>query len=331
MPRHKNRPKPSRQPGRGGGIRTRWTGFRPLFDYWGAEIPRYYKLETLSSAVDYALQTKRDRFLVASVQQVLGPSPVVSLALELFQEGRYQLIFRVRALNGRRKQGQFALVVAKRAEDYKLAANELAHLRVLYERAREFVVRPLRGGNIYLPDRYGRAERGREVFGYVTQWLSGYHELGVNENLQFIINIEARHTFTIAQTEELKAKMVEIVARTYSPGKRDCADLPEVASGDFVVTMPPKPRLKLIACRKMLRNMTAVKLVDRIAGACWAWGEREFYLVPQDPNMLYDAFARAWGKEQARKALKEYADALDAGKLKEHGGLPRDVLGDVVG
>lgn len=314
-----------------GGIATRWTGFRPLFDYWGNEIVRFYKLETLASAVDWSLQTKRDRFIVPSIQQALGPAPVVSLAFELFQEGRYQFIFRVRAVNARKKEGFFALVVAKRSEDYsKLAAGEHTHLRIIHERAPEFVVRPFRGGNIYLPDRHGRVEHGRDIYAYVTQWLAGFHELGINDRLQFIINIKARHTFTIAQTEQLKARMVEIVAGTYSPKKRDCMDLPEIASGDFVVTAPPKPpRIKLIACRRMLRNITPVKLLDKIAAASWAWGDTRFYLAPEDPQMLYDAFARAIGKDQARDAFTQYAAAIDARKLPERDTLPRQAIAEL--
>ena len=313
------------------GINTRWTGFRPLFDYWGNEIVRFYKLETLASAVDWSLQTKRDRFLIPSIQQALGPAPVISLAFELFQEGRYQLIFRVRALNARRKEGLFALVVAKRADDYsKLAAAEHANLRVIHERAPEFIVRPFRGGNIYLPDRHGRVEHGRDIYAYVTQWLAGFHELGLNDTLQFIINVKARHTFTIAQTEQLKAKIIEIVATTYSLKKHDCMDLPEIASGDFVVTAPPKPpRIKLIACRRMLRNITPVKLLDKTAAASWPWGDTRFYLAPEDPRMLYDAFGRAIGKDAARDTFTQYAAAIDSGKLPERDALTRQTLAEL--
>ncbi|HUW60755.1 MAG TPA: hypothetical protein VMZ06_07080 [Candidatus Bathyarchaeia archaeon] len=323
----RNRPT-AREHGR---INTRWTGFRPLFDYWGNEIGRFYKLETLASAVDWSLQTKRDRFLIPSIQQALGPAPVMSLAFELFQEGRYQLIFRVRAVNTRRKEGTFALVVAKRAEQYsKLAAGEHANLRVIHDRAPDFVVRPFRGGNIYLPDRHGRAEHGRDIYAYVTQWLAGFHELGVNDRLQFIINVKARHTFTIAQTEQLKATIIEILARTYSPKKRDCMDLPEIASGDFVVTAPPKPpRIKLIACRRMLRNITPVKLLDKIAAASWPWGNTRFYLAPEDPRLLYNAFAHAIGKDVARDTFSQYAAAIDSGKLPERDTLPRQTLAEL--
>jgi len=324
-PRNRPAPRPH------AGINTLWTGFRPLFDYWGNEIVRFYKLETLASAVDWSLQTKRDRFLIPSIQQALGPTPVMSLAFELFQEGRYQFIFRVRAVNARRKEGTFALVVAKRAEDYsKLAALEHANLRVIHERAPEFVVCPFRGGNVYLPDRHGRVEHGRDVYAYVTQWLAGFHELGVNDRLQFIINVKARHTFTIAQTEQLKAKIIEIVARTYSPKKRDCMDVPEIASGDFVVTAPPKPpRIKLIACRRMLRNVTPVKLLDKIAAASWPWGNTRFYLAPEDPRICYDAFARAIGKEVARDAFTQYAAAIESGKLPERDTLSRQALAEL--
>ena len=330
-PKRRSTPRKPRTGPHPGAIATRWTGFRPLFDYWGNEIVRFYKLETLASAVDWALSTQRDRFLIPSVHQAMGPAPVISLTFELFQEGRYQLIFRVRAVNVKRKQGDFALVVAKRADDFsKVAAGEHANLRTLYERAPEFVVRPFRGGNVYLPDRHGRVEHGRDVYAYVTQWLAGFHELGVNDRLQFIVNIKARHTFTIAQTEKLKAQMIEIVAKTYNPKTRDCMDLPEIASGDFVVTAPPKPpRLKLIACRRMLKNMTPVKLLDKIAASSWQWGNTKLYLAPEDPQMFYDAIARAMGKEAARDAFTQYAAAVNSGKIRERDTLPKQALAEI--
>jgi len=306
-------------------MRVRWSGFRPLFDFWGHELARYYKLETLASATEYLLQRK-ERFVVPSVQEVLGPAPVVSLAFELFQEGRHQLIFRLRAGNARRKRGQFAFVVGKRPlKESKVAEAEHGHLRVLHQRAPDFVVRPYRGGLIYLPDRHGRAARGREVYAYLTQWLSGYHELGVGRNLQFIINEAPRHTFTIAQTEQIKGGIVEILARTYDPAKRACIEIPQVASGDFVVTRPSgrrTPRLKLIACRRMARNTTPAKLIHGLVDASWDWGGREFRLAPADPATLAGGLGRALGAEDARRWLRQYFDAVSQGRLPEQEGLP---------
>src|SRR5690606_35872386 len=102
----------------------------------------------------------------------------------------------------------------------------------------------------------------RFIYVYLTQWLQGYHELGVQRDLQFYVNVERPLAFTIAQTEILKRRMVEIIARTYSDETHDCMEMPQIASGDFVVTKPSRgePRVKLIACRRLLRNMTPAKL-----------------------------------------------------------------------
>ena len=308
--------------------RIRWTGLRPMFDFWGVEIKRFYQLETLARATEWMIQTNSDRFLISSIQQALGPSPVISLAFDLFQEGKYQLIFRLRAVNAKRKEGSFAFVVAKHADEYsKVARMELANLQVLYQRAPKFVVKPFRGGHIYLPDRHKRESHGREIYGYVTQWLNGYHELGLNRDLQFIINTQTPHTFTIAQTELLKAQMVEIVARTFHAAKRDCMEMPQVASGDFVVTASAGTRrLKLIACRRMLPNVNPAKLIHRIISAKWDWGGKVFRLIPVEPEAFFAAFVRAVGVDVAALWFREYADAVRAGRFAEQDVMPLELI-----
>jgi len=309
-------------------LRIRWDGLRPMFDFWGNEIKRFYQLETLAGAAEWMLETGRDRFLIVSIQQVLGPAPVTSLVFELFQEGKYQLIFRLRAINARRKDGTFALVVAKHAEEYsRVAQAELGNLHTLYKRAPMAVVKPFRGGHIYLPDRHRRAGHGREIYAYMTQWLGGYHELGVNRDLQFFINTQRPHTFTISQTELLKAQMVEIIARTYDPAARDCMDMPQVASGDFVVTASHgTPRLKLIACRRMIKNVTPAKLIHRIVSAKWDWGGETFRILPVEPDALFEALGRAAGADVARVWLREYANGVRGGRFPEEEVLPLDII-----
>ena len=319
--------------GRGAALHVRWGGFRPMFDFWGNELERYYKLDTLANATERLLQTK-DQFVVPSVQQVLGPAPVVSFAFELFQEGRHQIIFRLGAANAKRKRAQFAFVVGKRSRrESKVAETEHANLRVLHQRAPEHVVRPFRGGLIYLPDRHGRSTHGREVYAYLTQWLSGYHELGVGRNLQFIINESPRHTFTIAQTEHIKGRIVEILARTYDPAKRRCIEIPEVASGDFVVTRPAgrgNPGIKLVACRRLVRNVTPAKLIRRLVDASWDWGGREFRLAPAEPETLFDGLAGALGADEARGWLRQYVAAVSDGLFPEQEALPVEALAGLV-
>ncbi|MCX5758804.1 MAG: hypothetical protein NTU83_09935, partial [Candidatus Hydrogenedentes bacterium] len=257
-------------------------------------------------------------FIVPAIQEVMGPSPVASLVFELFQEGKYQLIFRLQAFNAKRKRFVFGFVAAKHEGAYsEVARGEHANLCILHERAPNWVVRPFHGGTIFLPDRHQRKEHGREVFVYLTQWLTGYHELGVNRDLQFFINVAKPHTFTIAQTEELKARMVEIVARTYNAAKGDCMDMPQVASGDFVVTPPAPgpPKLKLIACRRIVRHVTPVKFIHRIVSTTWNWGGKAFRIAPTELSMLLTALTRARGEEEALAWMGQYRAALENGKL----------------
>lgn len=312
------------------GPRVRWKGFRPLFDFWGHEIKRFYKLETLASAVEWSLQT-RDRFIIPSVQDLLGPGAVTTLSFELFQEGKFQLIFRLKAGNARRKEGLFAFVVAKRTGDFStVAAAEHRNLEMLNARARGQVVRPFRGGNLFLPDRHRRAEHGREVYAYLTQWLSGYHELGVAENLHFIMNIVPRHTFSLAQTDALKGNMIEIIVKSYDPRKGECMEMPQIASGDFVVTPPGKggPRLKLIACRHFLKHVTPAKLIHKMASASWPWGDRIVYLMPEAPEIFFESIVSAAGTENARTWLSQYAEAVSANRLPEPETLPAELVFD---
>lgn len=310
-------------------INLRWSGFRPMFDYWGNEIKRFYNLETLSSATEGMLGAN-DRFIIPSVQEVLGPSRVNSLSFELFQEGKYQLIFRLRAANAKRREATFAFVVAKNDGNFsRLAATEHANLRILNQRAPEWVVRPFRGGHIYLPDRHRRQGRGRAVYVYLTQWLEGFHELGVDRSLQFFINTEKPRLLTIAQTQGLKSRIVAVIARTYDAAKGQCMEIPQAASGDFVITNPRKgaaPKLKLIACRKLLSKMTPAKIIHRIVRSSWDWGGREFRLAPEDPGLLFEGLVRALGKEQARKWLAEYRLAVSSGDLQEHEAFPLEAL-----
>lgn len=299
------------------GPRIRWENMVPMFDFWGQEIQRFYKLETLANATEWLLRTN-DRFIIPTIQDVMGPSPIASLVFELFQEGKYQLIFRLQAFNAKRKQFTFGFVVAKHEDAYsEVARIEHANLHILHERAPNWVVRPFRAGSIFLPDRHQRKGHGREVFAYLTQWLGGYHELGVNRDLQFFINVAKPHTFTIAQTEELKARMVEIITRTYDAQKRDCMDMPQVASGDFVVT-PAKPgplKLKLIACRRLQRHITPVKLIHRIVSSTWDWDGKALRIIPTDLSLLATALTRARGKEEAHEWLRLYRTALENGRL----------------
>lgn len=330
-----DRSKPRAEPGRGAAeqaIQVKWTGLRPLYDFWGERIPRYYSVEALARTISRQFPNK-DKFIVPSVKQLLGPSPVVSLSFELFQEGKYQLIFLLRAINAKRKQAVFGFVAAKRAGDFsKVALQEHENLMILHQRAPEYVVRPFTGGRVMIVERRKPSDKPQEIYAYVTQWLGNYHELGVARTLQFYVNVKNPQLFTVAQTEDLKGQMVEIIARTYDPVRRDCMEMPQIASGDFVVTKPTqgRPRLRLIACRNLLRNMTPAKILHRIVEAQWDWGGRDFRLAPERADTVYDGLKRALGDEQAKAWLIDYRDQVVKGAFKARRPLTREALDELL-
>ena len=329
-PNHTKKRSPGRPPrkraegSRPSSLRIRWTGFRPMFDYWGNPIERYYQLDTLANAVDAAI-VQHDRIVRPTAQRVLGPSPITNLTFELFQEGRYQLIFRLRAANAKHKQASFSFVAAKQAGNVsKLAEQEHANLRVLHERDPEHIARPFLGGTVHLAASRRSGGKARPIFVYTAQWLSQYHELGVARNLCFIVNVKERQHFTMEQTEDLKGQMIGIMARTYDPQSGTCMEVPQIASGDFVVTKPSRgrPKLKLIACRRLLRRMSPVKLIDAVASAEWEWGNSTLHLLPREPRLLLDSLAQAIGREEAASWLLQYVKAARDGKIADTARLP---------
>ena len=133
------------------------------------------------------------------------------------------------------------------------------------------------------------------------------------------MNVLRPQRLTNAQTEDLKTKMVEIIARTYDPLKRDCMEMPQIASGDFVVTKPTQGplKLKLIACRRIVNRISPAKLIHLIASTSWDWDGKPFKIVPTEAEGLFDGIVRARGLEEARSWIKAYRNAVLDGNLPE--------------
>ena len=301
----KKRPKPKRRRGagprgtaRGSGVRAHWRGLDPLMDARGREVKRFYKLETLASATEHLIG-ERDRFFVPSIQDVLGPAAVTTLEFNLFIETPARLVFRLRAANAKRKRASFAFVVAKNVSPYSAhLAAEHANLGWLHPRAPRFVLKPLRGGAIYLPDRHRRAGHSREVFAYLAPWPTRFHELGIGKNRRFFVKGRPLQPLTAAQTDDLKARMVAAVVSTYDPVRGDCVAVPDVTQGDFLATRPQRGRgaltLKLISCRGVLKRMTPAKLstgfwANRTRGTVRRSGSR-----PTIPTGSWRAWPTPW-------------------------------------
>jgi len=300
-------------------MKIRWTGFRTLHDYWGQAIPRYYNLDTLANAVEWTIKRK-DPFIGPSVREVLGTPAVSQYTFDLFQESKYQVTFRMKASNEKRKEAMFAFVAAKQEGAVSKAARaEHTNLVTLHERAPKHVVQPFRGGVVFLPRHRGKAKEGRQIYAFVRQWLGQYHELGVNKNLQFFINIQHPQAFSREQTEGIKGRIIDVIARTYDPKSGDCMEIPQVTSGDFMVMKAKQgvPRIKLIACRRMVKRMTPAKILNRIAQNNWKWGREMFSLLPEQPGTVFTGLEAALGKELARVWITDYCRAVEGKTFPE--------------
>jgi len=288
----------------------KWKNLVPMYDFWGKEFKRYYKLETLASAVEGLFKGRaHDPFLSPNIKSALGPSRITRCEIELFQEGFYQLIFKMKVQNSQKRRATFALVVAKDHQGLsETAKREHRTLIELFGRATQCFARPLKGGTLYLPDRHRRKENDRYVYAYMTEWQHGHHELGIQRNGQFFVNIPKPVPFTKPQTQQLKRRMVEMVIRSYDPVKRSCMAIPQIASGDFVVTLPGKqaPRLKIIACRDLITGVSPSKLLHSILVAEWEWSDNQIRLAPDSYEDWEQALHNAIGKTRSNDWMTVY-------------------------
>lgn len=332
--RSKNSRKKPRSSGPGEGnpdVRVRWSGLGPLVESAEGPIKRYYKLETLANATERLIH-QHDRFIVPSVQQVLGAAPVVRLSFNLLIETASKLIFHVSASNAKRKRGALAFIVAKNDAPYSAQlAGEHGNLRRLREQAPKSVFRAFKGGRVFLPDRHRRAGHGREIFAYMAKWPSGYRELGIGKNRCFFVQGDPPQPLTDEQTEALKAQMVTIIAETYNPTRLECMAMPDVTQLDFLATRPQRGamKLKLIGCRGMLKYMTPAKVIHRIVAASCPWQGSPFRLAPEAPERLFEALIEALGEASARDWFSDYRDSVTQGKLSAQEELPMDALDDM--
>ncbi len=297
-------------------------------DTEGRQHRRFFKLETLASATEKLLKL-RNNFILKSVHRVLGPSPVNHLRFELVREGPRQFVFRVEAGNVRRKTGVFAMLVAKDHSGFsKSTASEHEHMQKLYERAPEHVARPFDGGRILLPARRRHMPADRAVYAYMAQWQQGFYELGIGKNGLFAAFTPQPHSFSAAQTEAIRVAIVELMARAYDAEARVCIEAPDVTAGDLMVSHPAKsePRVRLVACRRFIRNVSPARLAHRVVGAQWESSRGVVRLAPERAEHLFEGVSRAVGPDVARSWFQHYLHAIDRGRLEPWETLPRETI-----
>ncbi len=288
-------------------------------DLHGNTLKRHYKLETLTNAVEKQIRS-HDRFILSSIQSIMGPTNMKTITFELVAENRYKFTFHCKAINVNRNQVSFALVVAKNNQEYsELVRKEATMLRVLHDRLPKWTVEILKGGQIFLPDRHRRKDFDRDLHAYMTVWPKGFHEMQVQKNNCLRSCGSKGKPFTHQQSQALKRRMVEIILRTYDPVRRNGMAIPQLLSGDFFVTAPGKnlSQVKIMGCREMQNRVSPMMLVHRILDAAWDWNKRPYALAPDDPREVVQAFVNAVGKETAMEWLGDYKKAVKSKRLAQ--------------
>lgn len=287
-------------------MRIRWAGLGPRLDPWGKEYRRFYQLETLTNAIEWSLK-KRIGFLPA----VLYPNgETTPLTFTLVHEGPFQLTFRVVAGAASTGGGAYRLVVAKNHEELsRTLRTDYANLQLLSDRLGESVLRPMRAGKFFLPDRHGRKAEGREVHAYLAPWPSGRRLVLPAGNDQFAVEDGgAPRVLTKPVSEAIKTALVELVAKTYHPRKRTALAVPDVAAGHVAAALPKEapPRLLLLHAPTLLERVTPADLLREMVRARVQTARGTIRLTPADPAEFVAALVRAVGVPQAREWLEQY-------------------------
>lgn len=292
---------------------------QPRMDSEGKEIKRFFKIETLTNALAKQIRTN-DKFVLSSIRQVLGAVTLKNIDAELIQESKYRLTFRLKIQGEHRKQATFGLVVAKNDKECsEIVKKELSLMHILYERVPKCVVEPLKGGTIFLPDRHRRTDHDRDIYAYMTNWISGFHELAVQSNGNLALKSPRLTRMNAAQTQAAKRRMVEIILRTYDPTRRNAMSIPLVPVAEFIAAKQTKgtPQIKLSACTDMQNRVSPAKMIHRIVSAEWKLGKQVYCLMPADATEFVQALTNALGKEDAIDWLSQYKKALKAKRLPE--------------
>ena len=300
----KRRPSTKKQ----GGLNIRWAPFPAMQDERGRAFKRSFQLETLAGSVERRIRTS-DRFIVPSIQSVLGSGNLSSLTFELLHEDRRRLIFDFRVINTRSKRGRFALLVAKNPVAFsEMLEAEHRNFQLLSARAPDKMLQVYRGGKLFLPDRHRRAEMGRELYAFVAESPANSYPLGVGRNGQFMASQPKRHIYTRKATEELKALIIEGVLQSYDSEKCECIAISDLNAEDVFVqtTRHGKLRIRIVSCPKILSRINPARVIKLILGTTWKSGESSISLAPEEPRQLFEQFVAVLGREMAVESFRSF-------------------------
>lgn len=230
--------------------------FEQKRDFRGLPMPWHFTRDALTRCLLGTMHRPDNVILLSYRMLARAGGPIRRVRLEHVQEGPFQIVMktRVESANGAR---EFRTVISKDGGHIsRAAAEEYRNVQELQARRDRHVVRPLAGG--FLELRTDKGERKR-LFTYCTEWLTGYHELALNRQMNFCVNEPPLYHFNADVTRHIKKSILQICYDLYDPATGSAIEPPLIAAGDFMITRPAyrQPlRLKLMTCRRILRGLT---------------------------------------------------------------------------
>lgn len=263
---------------------------------------RFYKMETLSNAVEKCLQEK-DRFIWAGLKSAVNESSLASVVCDLVYEDAVRLVFSVTLATPARKNVHLRLVVAKNHEECSAAINkECATLAALHERNPQRVVPVAERGVIYLPDRHMRREINREVSAYMYKSPAALTPLYVASSSQLGPRGAKPLRFSLKETETLRKSIVGLLAGCYDEKSFTGVDPKDLTPECFAVQSPGgDDAVLLVQCPRLRKRMPPGQLVQKLIFGTLGTGATRLAIAPTRPADFFQALARTVSPEKARK------------------------------
>lgn len=289
----------------------------PGRDAQGRLLRRFFQLETLVHAIERAIERQLPPFSRVA-EGIEGGAESLRLRLELLREDDFKLVFRLATAGTVGKRAAFILMVAKNAEECaKRATAQWSLMKTLAARAPGLVLAPLQTGTVFLPDRHRRVAHHRDVAVWLGEDLPGYAQIGSNKQHQFVLLSAPPVALSVAETEQVKARLVELAARSFDARERTALDVGSLAAGDLLVRRGggSVTYLRIGGAKQLMQRATPARVLDGLQNATWNWGHGPFHPIPRDPEMFLGALEKALGKAIAREWVGEYVQKVQQGRV----------------
>lgn len=292
------------------GVRVRWRGAR-ADDVFGGGV-HHFNAESLARGIEQLLN-RYDTLIGPSLRSVLGE--VTSDQLTFMPLGSDAASYRIRvsASNAKKREASVVLVVARRDGDLsKRLEREYGHMEFCQAQAPKRVCSVYRNGLIFVPKIRDGAKGGRKVFAYTEEWLGAANSLSVDASGQFRVLAEKSRLLSRAQSEDVRAAMLETSLRIYD-GKTgtglavrrttpDCWAATGRADGS--------PTIVLMRCPGLMSRCTPARYLNAAIQYRWPGEKGDIPVGPLEAESVVQAAKRAWGVAEANEVLRAYAQGV---------------------